>query len=181
MDSTAITAAVDESSSLKGLLPAQEGLVPQTPQAFLTFLLVSGKRRTMPFEPETTIGRVKELIWNAWPNDWQSERPPAPSYLRVLYLGKMLQDDETLTSALANTLSSFQPLLICAAELKIPPSLPNSPQPTIVHLSIRPYGMAGEDGTIKKKRKANDGALFHMGPRISLVIWALFYSSQWIR
>jgi len=30
--------------------------------------------------------------------DWQDERPPAPSYLRVLYLGRMLQDDETLTS-----------------------------------------------------------------------------------
>lgn len=42
--------------------------VPQTPQTALTFLLVSGKRRTMLFEPETTIGRVKELVWNAWPN-----------------------------------------------------------------------------------------------------------------
>lgn len=28
--------------------------------------------------------------------EWQDERPPAPSYLRVLYLGRMLQDDETL-------------------------------------------------------------------------------------
>lgn len=31
--------------------------------------------------------------------EWQDERPPAPSYLRVLYLGKMLLDDDTLTSA----------------------------------------------------------------------------------
>jgi hypothetical protein len=73
----------------------------------------------MSFDPETTIGRVKELVWNTWPegvcvpifvlfrahitslvidNEWQSERPPAPSYLRLLYLGKMLQDDDTLTS-----------------------------------------------------------------------------------
>ena len=29
--------------------------------------------------------------------EWQDERPPAPNYLRILYLGKMLQDDETLT------------------------------------------------------------------------------------
>jgi hypothetical protein len=28
--------------------------------------------------------------------DWQDEHPPAPSSLRVLYLGKILQDDETL-------------------------------------------------------------------------------------
>jgi hypothetical protein len=61
------TAVVDESSSQKASVQLQE-VVPQTPQAFLTFLLVSGKRRTMSFEPETTIGRVKELIWNAWPS-----------------------------------------------------------------------------------------------------------------
>ena len=45
-----------------------EDAIPQTPQVSLTFLLVSGRRRTMSFEPETTVGRVKELVWNAWPN-----------------------------------------------------------------------------------------------------------------
>jgi hypothetical protein len=29
--------------------------------------------------------------------DWQDEHPPAPSHLRILYLGRILQDDETLT------------------------------------------------------------------------------------
>ncbi|CDO69074.1 hypothetical protein BN946_scf184992.g23 [Trametes cinnabarina] len=76
-----------------------EETIPQTPQVSLTFLLVSGRRRTMSFDPETTIGRVKELVWNAWPNDWQDERPPAPSYLRILYLGKILQDEDSLDSA----------------------------------------------------------------------------------
>jgi predicted GTPase len=42
--------------------------IPQTPQTALTFLLVSGRRRTMSFDPDTTVGRVKELVWNAWPN-----------------------------------------------------------------------------------------------------------------
>lgn len=46
----------------------QEPEVPQTPQVSLTFLLVSGKRRTMSFEPDITVGRSKELVWNAWPN-----------------------------------------------------------------------------------------------------------------
>jgi hypothetical protein len=41
--------------------------VPQTPQTYLTFLLISGRRRTMSFEPESPISRVKELAWNAWP------------------------------------------------------------------------------------------------------------------
>ena len=31
--------------------------------------------------------------------EWQDERPPAPSYLRILYLGKILQDEDTLISA----------------------------------------------------------------------------------
>ncbi|KAJ7430979.1 hypothetical protein B0H11DRAFT_2133120 [Mycena galericulata] len=72
----------------------------QTPQTFLTFLLVSGRRRTMPFDPATTVGRVKELVWAAWPpeQEWQDERPPAPAYLRILYLGKILQDEDTLAS-----------------------------------------------------------------------------------
>lgn len=42
--------------------------VPHMPQVSLTFLLVSGRRRTMSFDHEITIGRVKELVWNAWPN-----------------------------------------------------------------------------------------------------------------
>ena len=41
--------------------------VPQTPQTYVTFLHISGRRRTMAFDPETTIGRLKELVWNSWP------------------------------------------------------------------------------------------------------------------
>ncbi|KIL64714.1 hypothetical protein M378DRAFT_77875, partial [Amanita muscaria Koide BX008] len=90
------------------------------PQAYISFLLVTGCRRTMSFEPETTVGRVKELVWNTWPEEWRKDRPPAPSYLRLLYLGRLLQDEDTLT------------------KLKIPLSHSTFPQPTIVHLSIRP-------------------------------------------
>lgn len=41
--------------------------------------------------PDLTDDRVTTIT------DWQDEHPPAPSHLRVLYLGKVLQDDETLT------------------------------------------------------------------------------------
>jgi hypothetical protein len=43
-------------------------MVPQVPQTLVQFLLVSGRRRSMAFDPETTVGRVKELVWNSWPN-----------------------------------------------------------------------------------------------------------------
>ena len=31
--------------------------------------------------------------------EWENERPLGPSYLRILYLGKMLQDEVTLARA----------------------------------------------------------------------------------
>jgi hypothetical protein len=42
-------------------------VVPQVPQALVQLLLVSGRRRSMAFDPETTVGRVKEFAWNTWP------------------------------------------------------------------------------------------------------------------
>jgi hypothetical protein len=53
-------------------------VVPQVPQTLVQFLLVSGRRRSMAFDPETTVGRVKELVWNTWPNGTLSfcARPP---------------------------------------------------------------------------------------------------------
>ncbi|CAA7268313.1 unnamed protein product [Cyclocybe aegerita] len=136
-------------------MPAQAQLtveepVPQMPQTYVTFLLISGKRRTMSFEPETTIGRVKELVWNSWPADWQDDRPPAPSYLRVLYLGRMLQDDETLIKLKLPTHTPQQPPLATPTS---PSSAGAGPTPTIMHLSIRPYAPPGEGDTIKKKRR----------------------------
>ncbi|KAI0305338.1 hypothetical protein B0F90DRAFT_1666766 [Multifurca ochricompacta] len=119
----------------------EEASVPQIPQTLLQFLLVSGRRRSMAFEPETTVGRVKELVWNTWPNDWQDERPPAPSFLRVLYLGKILQDDDTLAQL---KFSSYTP--------------PEPATPTIVHLSIRSFAPR-EDSALKKKRRMSRSGL----------------------
>jgi hypothetical protein len=60
-----------ESSQGEAVVNQQAGeaaeAVPQTPQIYVTFLLISGKRRTLAFEPSTTIARVKELAWNSWP------------------------------------------------------------------------------------------------------------------
>lgn len=120
--------------------------VPQMPLTYLTFLLISGRRRTMSFEPELPIGRVKELAWNSWPTEWQDERPPAPSYLRVLYLGRMLQDDETLISLKLPTYTPQPPTSGLSS---------SSPIPTIVHLSIRLYQPLSDDP--KKNRRIGNG------------------------
>jgi len=133
-----VTPAPDAPTS--ALTPVTEPFIPQTPQVSLTFLLVSGQRKSQSFDPETTVGRVKELVWNAWPTrdaDWQDERPPAPSYLRILYLGKILQDDDTLL------------------RVGFPTSLPSASNatPTIVHLSIRSYALPSDDPALSKKKR----------------------------
>ncbi|TFK23507.1 hypothetical protein FA15DRAFT_670431 [Coprinopsis marcescibilis] len=151
--------------------PAPEPLIPQTPQTYLTFLLISGKRKTMSFEPETAVGRVKELVWNAWPSDWQDERPPAPSYLRILYLGKILQDDETLSSLKlpTNTPAPSTPLendTTTPSSSGPPVRSRNAPTGTIVHISIRPYAPVNEaeSSTFKKKRRGTRDSSVHDEP-----------------
>jgi len=120
-----------------------EQAVPQMPQVALAFLTITGKRRTMSFDPDTTVGRVKELVWNAWPNEWQDERPPAPSYLRILYLGKILQDEDTLATW------SFP-------VTEPDPAVLPSGQATVVHLSVRAAPPPTEDAS-KKRRRAGLG------------------------
>jgi len=139
--------ADDDVDPEKGRARREDEEVPQIPQVVLTFLLVSGRRRTMAFDPETTIGRAKELVWNAWPNEWQDERPPAPSYLRILYLGKILQDDDTLAKW------SFPVTQPAAPSTPPQQQQQQHQQPTIVHLSIRAYAPAGAEDAPKKKRR----------------------------
>ncbi|TFK65144.1 hypothetical protein BDN72DRAFT_741013, partial [Pluteus cervinus] len=94
----------------------------QRSQVQITLLLISSRRKVMTFDAEMTIGRVKELVWNSWPSEWQDEYPASPSHLRMLYLGRMLQDEDMLS------------------DLKFPESVTSAFLPTIVHISIRPNG-----------------------------------------
>ncbi|KAH7098229.1 hypothetical protein BKA62DRAFT_713824 [Auriculariales sp. MPI-PUGE-AT-0066] len=123
-DEGARTVVPSRAPTVMGTETGSQTPPPALPQASVTFLLApSGRRRTMSFEADTTVGRMKELVWNSWPSDWQDERPPMPAYLRVLYLGRMLMDEETLAT-----------LNVHATH----PSIEAPPAPTIMHLSVRP-------------------------------------------
>ncbi|KAL1405264.1 hypothetical protein Q8F55_008890 [Vanrija albida] len=91
---------------------------PPHPMVHLRVLIISGQFHTFSFEPETTVGRMKELIWSMWPSD--PGQPPSPTWLRVLYSGRVLSDDSTLTET------------------------------TIVHLSIRSFSVHNDDPDTKK-------------------------------
>jgi hypothetical protein len=34
----------------------------------LRVLMISGESHVFTFEPETTVGRMKELVWSMWPS-----------------------------------------------------------------------------------------------------------------
>ncbi|ORY24003.1 hypothetical protein BCR39DRAFT_472763, partial [Naematelia encephala] len=93
----------------------------------LRVLVISGQSHVFTFEPETTVGRMKELLWSMWPPEWTSPaQPPSPSFLRVLHAGRVLGDDSTLTS---NNLPAA-----------LPPTLP-----TVIHLSVRSFSIHGDE------------------------------------
>jgi len=124
------------------------------PQIPLTFLLVTGNRWTLSFDPEETIGRVKEIAWNRWPAEWTAEQPPSPSFLRILYLGKILQDSATIASQFPPNPTSV-PAAPTSSEA---PATPGAGQPTIVHLSVRPFVAGPEDDITKSKARRRAGA-----------------------
>lgn len=95
----------------------------------LTLLLLTGQRRLVRFDPQTTIARVKELIWASWPAEWTAAgvgQPDGPSWLRVLWRGRMLDDERTLAG---------EGLAVVAEG-----------RSTIVHLSVRTFPIETDEG-----------------------------------
>ncbi|PRQ72327.1 hypothetical protein AAT19DRAFT_9666 [Rhodotorula toruloides] len=86
----------------------------------IELLLLSGKRKRWTFGTEETVAEVKDQVWHEWPDDWTKGDPAPPSVdgLRLLHLGRFLDDASTLS----------------AAGLKPTPDFPG---PLIVHLHIR--------------------------------------------
>ncbi|AAW46016.1 hypothetical protein CNBJ1060 [Cryptococcus deneoformans B-3501A] len=97
------------------------------PKVHVKALIISGQSHVFSFGPETTVGRVKELIWSSWPKEWTDPaQPPSPNYLRLLYSGRILQDDSTLSS---NNL----------------PLTTSSDIPTVIHISVRSFSIKDDE------------------------------------
>lgn len=115
--------------------PTSSSPPPKSTDVAITFLLITGSRKTMHFAPTMTFGRVKEGFWSAWSPENPADKPPAPSFLRVLHMGKILSDDQTLAAA------KF-------------PDVASSAAGTIVHISIRPFGPPADEDIVKAKRRS---------------------------
>ncbi|CAG8537534.1 14196_t:CDS:2 [Dentiscutata erythropus] len=75
----------------------------------LTLLLVSGKRHTFFFDPSYTVAMVKKQIFNEWPEEWAEEAVQSVSCLKIVYLGRVLDDGTTLE---ANKLQRGQSIIM---------------------------------------------------------------------
>ncbi|WVQ79896.1 hypothetical protein IAT38_001996 [Cryptococcus sp. DSM 104549] len=110
----------------------QEPPSPSVPKVHIRALVISGQSHVFSFEPEITVGRLKELIWSSWPAEWTDPaQPPSPSFLRIIHSGRILQDDSSLT---ANNL----------------PLIASNVPPTVVHISVRSFSIRGDDAEPKK-------------------------------
>ena len=100
----------------------------------IVILISSGQRTRFSITPayltklnktdgmQVTIGELKVLIWSAWPETWAEAKPGSEAYVRLIYLGKVLDDKITL------------------GEIKIVKGAPN-----ILHLSVRPADFPDDD------------------------------------
>lgn len=112
---------------------AEPTQVPATPKVSITLLLVSGRRRTVEFEKQTTVGELKEIVWSTWPGEWSDELPPSASFLRILYLGRILTD-ETILSSL---------------------NLAEPPDATVMHVSVRSFAPTSNEDLKKPKKRGS--------------------------
>jgi len=112
------------------------------PKVCINLLLVSGRRRTLDFDPKTTVGQLKEVVWSTWPSEWSDELPPSAAFLRILHLGRVLPDDTSLSSL----------------------NLPPPPDATVVHVSVRTFVTMTSDEDLKKPKKRSSRRSRPSGP-----------------
>ena len=61
-----------------------------------------GEESTANFDPREISGyKLKELIWTDWRTEWEA-RPASPSSIRLIILGRMVEDKAALKGGLTN-------------------------------------------------------------------------------
>jgi len=98
----------------------------------LECLLISGRRKRFEFDPSVEVRDVRHYVWRNWPQEWNEDCPNDIYRIRLLYLGRFLDDDVKLES------------------LDLPIGIP-----TIVHLVLRPIEV--DLNVTKAERKKSAG------------------------
>ncbi|PWY79276.1 ubiquitin-like protein [Aspergillus heteromorphus CBS 117.55] len=107
------------------------------PSLMITLLLITGSRHPFKIDGKylrkrsvkvenndpfaMSVYTLKELIWREWRQDWEP-RPSSPSSIRLISMGKLLDDKAPLSD------SKF-----------------NHDSPTVVHMTVKPQDLVDEE------------------------------------
>lgn len=64
----------------------------------LRLILVSGKTRDFLFDPHDSASDIAQHVFNNWPRDWSDESVPKAEILRLIYQGRFLHGNVTLSA-----------------------------------------------------------------------------------
>lgn len=64
----------------------------------LKLILVSGRTEEFQFAPSTSAGEIAEFVWENWPESWEKEAVESSSILKLIYHGRFLHGNVTLSA-----------------------------------------------------------------------------------
>jgi len=64
----------------------------------LRLILVSGKTKDYQFQPSYSAGDISQFVFDNWPIDWSEEAVGSADILRLIYQGRFLHGNVTLSA-----------------------------------------------------------------------------------
>lgn len=64
----------------------------------LRLILVSGKTKDFLFRPSDSAGDIAQYVFDNWPVDWSEETVSSAEILRLIYQGRFLHGNVTLSA-----------------------------------------------------------------------------------
>jgi len=58
---------------------------------------VSGKTKEHLFDPSDSVSAITQHVYDNWPPDWANETLPSTNILRLIYQGRFLHSNVTLS------------------------------------------------------------------------------------
>lgn len=79
----------------------------------LRLILVSGKTREYLFAPSESAGDIAQFVFDNWPEEWREEAVTKAEILRLIYQGRFLHGNVTLSAlGLPTGLAVLRPPLL---------------------------------------------------------------------
>lgn len=64
----------------------------------LRLILVSGKTKEYLFSPNESAGDISQFVFDNWPQEWEEEAVSKAEILRLIYQGRFLHGNVTLSA-----------------------------------------------------------------------------------